>query len=336
MFKFKKISILLLVVVLMLGLFSSFTIASAASLEGLPALPSGDYGENYVLYKNSYGVYMLYTGISSVTVKDSTITEHGSYTLTVQDVGSGSMYSASLGDSSWNRISSYSGGNHQYGYVVPGSESFIHAPCYIEFGSLVFFDPSWSGGSTEEQYCDGTGCPATDANHDGICDVCGLVLRLASIPEAPSILPDGGYGNNYALWVENGVYYALVDFTPSNSVVSVSGYGYRVDFTLTEPTASYRYDNGSWVFINDRPVGGSTFSIVQQSDLIHYPEALTFEGEDFFVPPLTLETAVKGGIADLLQTMMKALTILVGLGVLLMASLIGLDLFGKVLRRFLG
>lgn len=154
---------------------------------------------------------------------------------------------------------------------------------------------------------------------------------------SPSIdLPSGFSGSDYALYYEGGYLYALLDFKPLQSSVESYNGEYRINYTIQEPADLYVYTNsGGWSLFSDNLTGSHSFTVVDSSSILYYPDKLTYEGEDFFTGPLTLEMAVQGGLVHLMATMMKAVLILVGLGLSLMASLICLELLKRLFFQFL-
>lgn len=150
-------------------------------------------------------------------------------------------------------------------------------------------------------------------------------------------LPDSVSGSDYALWYENDTFYLLDDFNPSDSRVEAYNNGYRIWFVLENSTPLYSYSlgNNTWVQLSSMASGDGLFYVDGPSSIVYYPEALTFNGEDFFSPPLTLEAAIQGGLMALIAEIARAVLILVGLAVSLMGSLIALIMLKRLFYQFL-
>lgn len=161
----------------------------------------------------------------------------------------------------------------------------------------------------------------------------GAVFAPPSNHPAP---PAGVSGSNYALWYEGDTFWCFAGFSPSDSSVVLSDNGYRVYFNLDSPAALYSYSSSGWVLNSENVSGnGLYFTVAGSSSIVYYPERLTFEGSDFFIPPLTLEEAIQGGLMALIAEIARAVLILVGLAVSLMGSLIALIMLKRLFYQFL-
>lgn len=160
----------------------------------------------------------------------------------------------------------------------------------------------------------------------------GAVFSYPTLTPALPVEPSGGsyalfYGSDYNL-------YFYDNFEPYDDRVDLVDDMYVITYTVDVAPNVYRYNNDSWESL-DSSFGVGYINITGASAIIHYPNKLTFNGGDFFSPPLTLEAAIQGGLVALMTTMAKAVLILVGLAVSLMGSLIALITLRKLFYQFL-
>lgn len=163
-------------------------------------------------------------------------------------------------------------------------------------------------------------------------DTSGRVFSYPTLTPALPVEPSDG---SYALFYGSDNYLYFYDnYEPYNDRVDLVDNMYIVTYTVDVAPDVYRYKDGAWETVTSA-AGVGYLNIAGASAIVHYPNKLTFEGSDFFTPPLTLAAAIQGGLESLMIAIMKAVLILVGLGVSLMASLIGLSLLKRLLLGFL-
>lgn len=184
--------------------------------------------------------------------------------------------------------------------------------------------------------CDGTSCPATDLDHDNICDDCGKVLTMSlrsSLWEyAQSVVANGMsiFDSDYWLITDNGengykIYISSVPFkyiSSSDSVVSTG---------VVQRTEVYDTSDGSYS-------GGTSWASKQPNTALDVgtPVATSHPIEGFFPIPLWMEMdrLTQGEMAEMGQTMGGTMRILVPCGVGCLVLLVVLKLFGKRLLIF--
>jgi hypothetical protein len=191
--------------------------------------------------------------------------------------------------------------------------------------------------------CDGSTCPATDANMDNICDDCGMMFAVLRDYD---IWPDP-----YSVWTEarqvTFPYCMMYEDVDGNKFLVMSATrpymqdgGVIIIPDSTTETTYVRYSifGTEWRLNNSYAEGtgidwGETYTSFNMFD--QYDEQLMIpQDTDFFPIPLwMIPSQVTQGkmVALSVAGTMKVLTLC---GVGLMACLMGYVLFGKVLRIF--
>lgn len=181
--------------------------------------------------------------------------------------------------------------------------------------------------------CDGSSCPATDLNYDGVCDDCGRSLTMSIRPYPPV---DG-------LWEKSvypyGLLYMRNDNIPSlyfldNPITTTDG----VDFRFNGGNfVVYNLVDGAWTYERTGQ-GAVEFPDLDSGRILKVSHDVNFQGAilmnkdaDFFPTPLweMVEQVTQGAMTEEMPKMGGTMTILVACGVGLMACLVVLSLFGK-------
>lgn len=192
--------------------------------------------------------------------------------------------------------------------------------------------------------CDGSSCPANDANADDICDDCGRTLSLrATAPEYPTLPTVSGAYKHYVLSKASSGRYdysVFVSDTPF-TVRGNRGSAYIANFSDTATTYRYSSSNGNDWELNVDGSTGSSFTVgatgyleLVQSTFTWYDES----GTPFFPKPLyqTMGEVVAEEMPELSQMTGGTMTILTVCGVGCLALLMVLKLFGKRSLLFRG
>lgn len=192
-------------------------------------------------------------------------------------------------------------------------------------------------GDAPAPVCDGSTCPATDVNVDGICDNCGMTLmNLVRTPTAPNV--EGNNLNTVMFYSGTTYYYTVYS---SDDAYTIKGYPYgtrwRTDTSTSVNVRKYESHDGlNWAqTYNDN--SSSNYPGEQGYDLISSTFTWYDENDEPFFPvPLwaEVEEVTQGEMMGLGQTMGGTLKVLVPCGVGLMACLVVLGLFGKRLLIF--
>ena len=192
-----------------------------------------------------------------------------------------------------------------------------------------------------QQLCDGSSCPATDANNDNVCDDCGLTLY-----NTRSVIPDP-----YTVWTGNRFdvfpFAFLYTYNGNNYLILSASQPYVDGGNVVIPdvasgTAYVRYTifGDTWRLDNSYDSGGtiSVDDVYPSFDMLNLDGTVIYSRDrDFFPLPLwavTLQTA-QGEITAEMTNLRETVWILTLCGVGCLALLIALPLFGKVLFRFL-
>lgn len=186
--------------------------------------------------------------------------------------------------------------------------------------------------------CDGSSCPATDVNIDGICDDCGMTLMsLSRTPVPPDVT---GNNKNYVMFYSGTVYQYTAYTSDSSYTIRGEEYGARYR-TYLEPSATatrfQSYDGINWeqtyngTTANDYP-GEIGWELISSTY-----DWYTEEGDRFFPVPLweEVQTVTQGEMGTLTSETAGTMKTLVVCGVGLMACLMALSLFGKRWLLFL-
>lgn len=190
------------------------------------------------------------------------------------------------------------------------------------------------------EICDGTSCPANDANADDICDDCGRTLRLVNTeyPDLPVV--NGAYKHSVLSHASSGRY----DYSVFVSGISFTARGDRSDtysVSFSSPVTIYRFSSsngGEWVLNvdgasnNTFTVGSTGYLEIIESTFSWYDE----NGDPFFPPPLWVEMGqvTQGEMGTLTNQTMETVTILVLCGVGCLALLILLNLLARKSQIF--
>lgn len=199
--------------------------------------------------------------------------------------------------------------------------------CWANFGirsddgSMYFTSYDLDFGS-----CDGSTCPATDVNADGVCDDCGKVLML-SAPQQYTHTVIFRYADGTFVKSE---FTSDTEFTPTGYLADNV---YRVDNGKVVSHIMYEsFDGLSWEETRNNSVSNQSYNFedgmtVYQSTFDWYDES----GNRFFPVPLWEQVGMvtQGEMGNLTAETAGTMKVLVVCGVGLMACLVVLSLFGK-------
>lgn len=200
---------------------------------------------------------------------------------------------------------------------------------------------NWVYNDGYEIVCDGSTCPATDVNHDNICDDCGMMFSVLR-DYTPSDFPSGypavpSLGNPYARYYlyrvisSDRIYIVAYPSTVTPTYDSTKQNG---QLYFSESYGNYRLDttNNEWVLSSEESpytIGGNNSTSVENlySSVQIYDE----NGDPFFPIPLwmEMEKVTQGEMQGLTVTTAGTIQTLALCGVGLMALLVVLSLFGK-------
>lgn len=193
--------------------------------------------------------------------------------------------------------------------------------------------------------CDGSSCPATDANVDGICDDCSMTLSLRSLtyPTLPST--DGSNAQTALVKTKySGVDAYMYSVFSSDSTYTIQGTSPGTVYQIAvDGVAQYKQyvttDGQNWVGIqdgsvNDQTVGSGVIAntTVVSSTFNWYDDSGTL----FFPVPLWEEMGqvTQGEMGVLTQETMETVSTLVLCGVGCLALLMLLSLLGRKSQIF--
>lgn len=202
--------------------------------------------------------------------------------------------------------------------------------------STQFYE--WFMANARPLTCDGSTCPANDANADDVCDDCGMTLSLrATAPEYPLPLPTvpGAYKHSVLSKASSGRY----DYSVIVSNVPISAHGERGTAYIAyfdDMATVYRYSssNGNDWELNVDGATGTSFTIgadgyleLQKSTFTWYDAA----GNPFFPEPLWKEMGelTQGEMGQALLETLGTMRTLMVCGIGCLAFLVVLSLFGK-------
>lgn len=200
--------------------------------------------------------------------------------------------------------------------------TFFDDPAYID-NALVPFDG-----------CDGTSCPATDANHDNVCDDCGKVLaynlRSTLLDFAKAHAATFSYQKYFAVLqhpTEDNKYNVFLSSTPmyANSPDYTTAYG--TDMLWLQV---WENEDGTFSYTGENTV----YKMTDDPDNLVYAN---HNIENFTAPPLAVKIQGVSGEAlmmELPNLIAEAKTIVI-CGVGCLALLIVLPLLSKKLKPFL-
>lgn len=202
------------------------------------------------------------------------------------------------------------------------TDSFLWANYdFVQNGTVVF-----EGADYSFLVCDGSSCPASDADKDGICDDCGAMLRLIA-------------NNTFEVIVQHSetmtikyLYEETVAGTTFNALYSDN----RITVTFDNRVGhtQYRLVDGEWIehspyslIYDSHAINFASGSSVLSSDWNIYDE----NGDLFFQNPLWMEMdlVTQGEMEALKADLAGTMKILTVCGVGCLALLTVLVLFGK-------
>lgn len=204
----------------------------------------------------------------------------------------------------------------------------------IVFDAPVVVDKvtyEWFMANTQVPMCDGSTCPATDLNADGICDDCGMTLslRLVGYPSLPTV--SGNNLNSVVLQREDGYFFMALTSDTAYSVSGSVGDNYLITVANEKEVDYVTYkctDGKNWVHNSS----GKAYSLSVGSPdatLLASTFDWTKDGEHFFPGPPTLAEVTEKALGEMTLTLGGTMMTLVVCGVGLIASLVVLSLFGK-------
>lgn len=200
----------------------------------------------------------------------------------------------------------------------------------VKFGQNDLGQIIWMNFTPEDlDVCDGTSCPATDANYDNVCDDCGAVLtmslRSTLLEYAVNVhVPNGQSIYDADYWVitdnvEGGytILMATTPFTYTDGVLTTTGYIFK--------SSVIQMSNGQ-----NGGRGWTTITAGNTSDF-GVPVDASHPIDGFFPIPLwtVVEGVTQGGAMELAEATGGTMTTLTLCGVGLMACLVVFALFGK-------
>ena len=211
------------------------------------------------------------------------------------------------------------------------------------------------------QECDGSACSVADFNTDGVCDTCGNTLafsvqRSYTPDNYPSNFPSMpvGFGSEsqYVIYTDPLGKTEMYTFTPydnqTGGFYDTIGNPYgsiKVEYWLDENTGAavkvnrYELYNGAWYYIDGTTSQSTIFASWEGDYTMLYSSLTLFDGYGnlFFPRPLwaMVGEIAQGATAQQIQKTHQILKTLTVCGVSLLACLIGLNLFSKVLLPYL-
>lgn len=221
---------------------------------------------------------------------------------------------------------------------------------YLYFDNIYVSDDfyNWFTANATESLCDGSLCPVGDSNADGYCDECfkRMTTVAETYPVYPSDLPappyiGGTYEREIIIFDDDGVtklYSYITSGKADNYYVWGNSNNQEVILEATGPTSEgsgFKLVNGQWEYSG---VVSGDYTLCTKDDIIYSSVTIQDQnGDDFF--PLALWHRIllvtRGAMKAEIPNLVGSISILAILGITLMALLICLPLFGKVLRRFL-
>lgn len=221
-------------------------------------------------------------------------------------------YEWSPGDTAWTYDTSHT---FSYEYTTVVSPVWLNFDVYDESGNLVY-----DGEEYVPPACDGSACPATDADHNNICDDCGAVLayNLRSTEyDYAVILAEGRqeYGYPfYAIFQEGERYVIHVSKNPMTSPDGITLEAEGMMYTKTTANSNGSYSLTGWY--NGYYAHTDSF-VFGNHTIVNFP----------LVPPF-LETMGEP-IQEMGQEVVRTLATLTVCGIGCLALLIVLALFSK-------
>lgn len=323
----------------------------------VPAFASGYNGHElpnvYELGKDTSYYYVIGYGgktgenrnyvliVSTVPATRRDTTTFGDYFYDFQGEGSWWKYTMQYNGTSWGYPSNtHSTADSSYFSLEEDALLWANYDIYNKSGGLVI-----DGEEYTPPMCDGTSCPATDANVNGICDDCGMTLSLRSLtyPTLPST--DGSNVQTALVKTKySGVDAYMYSVFSSDSTYTIQGTSPGTVYQLAvDGVAQYKQyvttDGQTWVEIqdgsvNDQTVGSGVIAntTVVSSTFNWYDESGTL----FFPVPLWEEMGqvTQGEMGVLTQETMETVSTLVLCGVGCLALLMLLNLLGRKSQIF--
>lgn len=179
--------------------------------------------------------------------------------------------------------------------------------------------------------CDGSTCPATDANHDNICDDCGKVLTMS----LRSTLLD--FAKSHAATFTDHPYFAVLEHPTEDNKYNVYLSAAAMFANPTDYETAYG-TNLLWCQVFEDANG--TFSYTGELSVSKFSGTLVYANHDiknFQEPPLAV--IIQGVTGEALEveipSLMTEIRIILLCGVGCLALLIALPLLSKKLRPYL-
>lgn len=192
---------------------------------------------------------------------------------------------------------------------------------------------NWVIANASPAVCDGSTCPATDANADGVCDDCGMVLslRLTGYPTLPIV---DGSNQHSVLTSDSGGYSYYVYYSPSSyTIEGIAGDQLLAKFSSNVNWKVFRCTDGrNWA--ENASSSGYQYGMGYTSDVTILSSSFDFYDESgnlFFPLPLWVEMGqmTEGEMGALTTETAGTMRVLAVCGVGLIALLAVLSLFGK-------
>lgn len=184
--------------------------------------------------------------------------------------------------------------------------------------------------------CTGETCPATDMNMDNVCDDCALPFAVRREYTLPDV---------YVVWTESrqeSYPYAFIYYDNDAPWLILSAeepYHDNVDVVVPSNYAAYSVFGENWRLSSSYEDGRTfvTDVVIPSFNLRNMHNEIVFERDlETFPTPLwmAVQEVTKGEIPSLQTMMVGTIQILLLCGVGLIASLVVLNLFGKVLKTY--
>lgn len=186
-----------------------------------------------------------------------------------------------------------------------------------------------------ELVCDGSSCSATDIDHDGICDDCGMqLMNLGRTPTAPEVT---GNNKHFVMFYTGDTYYYTA-YT-SDTAYSIRGYNYGTRMRSTSDIAVNvqrfeSYDGLNWQSeysgsAKDYYPGEQGWTLI--SSTFNWYDSSENTTDPFFPVPLwaEVEKVTQGEIPGMTEQTTTTMGFLMLCGIGCLALLILLTLFGK-------
>ena len=206
--------------------------------------------------------------------------------------------------------------------------------------------------------CDGSSCPATDVDNDGVCDDCGSVLMRSVAPSGPSVIYETYNGVRLptisTVWNDTGAYTACIIFKDkaSDTYHLIYGSYYDKDYMHYNTAVSgspqtycsihnwswYDLIDDNWTFqtanTNDVICRVETYDLIWANQTIYTDS--TRENPFFQLPP-TVEAPTLAGVitAETLAGALKEVVAILPTGLVCLVGYLTLRKALKVLQTVL-